>query len=307
MASGNKQFKLRENLRLWQQGGVHRACTFGGAWSNHLHAFAVHTRLAGIESVGVVRGDEPIDNPLLQSATSHGMRLHFISRAQYRLRDDPVFCQQLSEQLGCDAWLAEGGFGHLAIDGCRSLAEAVLRDTKTAGASQVMIALPVGTGATLTGVAIACANDTTNAIAPAVTGFQVVKDQTVGTRIRQWLSEGVIANTDCWSLCDACTVPRYGKVDADLAGFILDFFEDTGICLDPLYTGKVMRHITSPGFTESLPTDTHLVFLHTGGLLGSLGFKHRFEQTGRMDGTYRYFNRITQLTRDTRCNANGEG
>lgn len=289
LASGNKQFKLAENLSLWKSQGVRRVLSFGGAWSNHLHALALHTRLAGIESVGVVRGDEQVSNRMLQSAVDNGMRVHFVSREQYRARHDVAFCEQLAKRMVCDAWLAEGGSNRLAVSGCRLLGEKLLQHKELGDDGRLVIVVPVGTGATLAGIASACSDKA------QVIGFQVVRDQLVAARIGDWL-------TDCapqvknWSIHNQITTPRYGTADDALLRFILEFFEDTGVCLDPVYTGKVMRQITSPEFIETLPADTHLVFLHTGGLVGNFGFKPQFEQVGESAIVARFFTRIRQLT-----------
>ena len=38
LARGNKRFKLEDNLLAARTGGYTRVLSFGGAWSNHIHA-----------------------------------------------------------------------------------------------------------------------------------------------------------------------------------------------------------------------------------------------------------------------------
>ena len=56
---GNKVFKLLPNLRRAEALGQRRVISFGGAYSNHLHALAAWGREHGLETVGIVRGEAP--------------------------------------------------------------------------------------------------------------------------------------------------------------------------------------------------------------------------------------------------------
>ncbi len=87
---GNKWRKLVPNLRA---AAGRPLLTFGGAYSNHLRATAAAGRLLGLDTIGVVRGQElagrPL-NPSLARCAADGMRLHFVDRSTYRRRSDPA-------------------------------------------------------------------------------------------------------------------------------------------------------------------------------------------------------------------------
>ena len=86
LISGNKWFKLKYNLLQARAQGCRSLLSFGGAWSNHLHALAFVAQQVGMRSVGIVRGEE-LDanaNPMLQDAERWGMQLEFVSRQRYR-------------------------------------------------------------------------------------------------------------------------------------------------------------------------------------------------------------------------------
>jgi len=85
--SGNKWYKLKYNLREIKQKGFDTLLTFGGAYSNHIHAAASAGKLLNIKTIGVIRGEEynPL-NPTLTSAREHGMLLHYINMKTYRKR-----------------------------------------------------------------------------------------------------------------------------------------------------------------------------------------------------------------------------
>ena len=62
LVSGNKWFKLKENIRLAQAAGANGLLTFGGAFSNHLLATAAAAKTLGFSATGIVRGFHGRDN-----------------------------------------------------------------------------------------------------------------------------------------------------------------------------------------------------------------------------------------------------
>ena len=281
-AMGNKIFKLGNNLRQLIQDDVRRVLSFGGAWSNHLLALAQTAQAVGIESVGVVRGEEGFDNKMLGRMRSHGMRLHFISRSQYLLRKDPRFCQSLCQQLQCERWLPEGGSNGLAVAGCEEIAR-VIND---ASRDFTHVVAAVGTGATLAGIIRGCNPQQT------VTGFPVVNDSTVSDQINHWVGKSPSVR---WSLYRAGSVGSYARPSGVLLDFIVSFFASTGIALDPVYTGPAMFRALSAEFLGSLDSGARVVFVHTGGLAGVAGFTNRFTQCTNQEDVLRYFAHIETL------------
>jgi len=56
--SGNKWRKLKYNFQAAANGRFTTILSFGGAYSNHLHALSYASKILGFNSIGVVRGDE---------------------------------------------------------------------------------------------------------------------------------------------------------------------------------------------------------------------------------------------------------
>ena len=52
--SGNKLHKLSPNIKLAKDKGVSQILSFGGAFSNHLHALAWACKESGLQSIGAV-------------------------------------------------------------------------------------------------------------------------------------------------------------------------------------------------------------------------------------------------------------
>ncbi len=281
-AMGNKVFKLGNNLRQLALDDVRRVLSFGGAWSNHLLALAQAAQAVGIESVGVVRGEEGFDNKMLRRMRSHGMQLHFISRSQYRLRKDLSFCQSMCQQLQCERWLPEGGSNGLAVTGCEEIAR-VIND---ASRDFTHVVTAVGTGATLAGIVRGCGPQ------QKVTGIPVVNDSAVSDQIDQWVGNG---SSVPWSLYRARDCGLYARPSGVLLDFIVNFFASTGIALDPVYTGPAMFQALSAEFLGSLASGDRVVFVHTGGLAGAAGFTTRFTQCANQMDVSRYFAHIEAL------------
>lgn len=280
---GNKHYKLSENIRRLKQDGCQTVLSFGGAWSNHLHALSVQAKLHGLGFVGIVRGDAGVSNELLTDAQRNGMKMVVVDRSEYRRRYDANYCRHLCEKYQCQYWLPEGGSTAAAVRGCSGIAALL----GALPGPPDLITLAVGTGATLAGIVAA--------VDPvqSVTGLPVVRDDSVQGRIEGWLS-GCGGHAKNWRLTTPLA-PGYGKADRHLIDFILQIFDETGIVLDPVYTGKALRHVLSAGFTKNLPAKTRLVFVHTGGLMGSFGFKSQFVTHGRAELAEGYFAALNNL------------
>jgi 1-aminocyclopropane-1-carboxylate deaminase len=137
----NKARKLKYNL------GHQRVLTFGGAYSNHIRAVARAGSEHGIETIGVIRGEEHLPlNPSLACAAACGMRLTYLDRASYRLKHTPEIERRLRERWGDVAILPEGGSNAAAVRGCAELPAEI-------DVGYDVICCPVGTGGTLAGIA----------------------------------------------------------------------------------------------------------------------------------------------------------
>ena len=97
--SGNKYRKLKYNLAEALKEGYQRLVTFGGAYSNHIAATAYAGKVVGMETIGVIRGDELAlcveENPTLHFAKECGMQFHFITREKNREKHTLAFQEEL--------------------------------------------------------------------------------------------------------------------------------------------------------------------------------------------------------------------
>ncbi len=277
-ALGNKCFKLRSNLR---ELSGQRVLTFGGAFSNHLFAFAELASQYHIEAIAVIRGEPDSHNEVLSAISRMGTRLHYVSRSEYRCRHDPEYQTELARQLGADRVLPEGGSNLSAVMGCRMIARGLNRATEGLPG----IALAVGTGATFAGV-------TSGALGgQRVIGICVVNDPDTPDRVANWQRRAGAVVQGQLIAANA----RYAHPDDATLRFVLELFVETGIVLDPVYTGPSLYRLLRGDLSGSISAQD-LVFIHTGGLTGAWGMRDRLLGVGEPGVVYDYYARIAELT-----------
>lgn len=269
--SGNKWYKLRHNLEAAREQGKSVVLSYGGAWSNHIHALAAAGQYLGIKTVGVIRGERPKDlSAMLQDAESWGMRLHFVSRQDYRQLREPdahnsrrKLLDQLQLSEASVYPVPEGGGNTLGVKGC----EEILAAGGIIASDYDEIWLACGTGSTLAGVANAAWRSGPDT---RVVGVAVLKGAGFLNRDIQALVRQPLPN---WTLLTDHHCGGYARTDEALLALMETFERDTGIPLDPVYTGKVLKALKQR--VESGGTGTYgkrLLMIHTGGLQGRRGF-----------------------------------
>lgn len=255
--SGNKFRKLAYNIQAFQEGNYDTILTFGGAFSNHIYATAAAGKELGIQTIGVIRGDEWEKkigkNPTLGFAKECGTHLKFITRKQYRSKSNPEFINELRREFGNIYLLPEGGTNDLAIKGCEEIL-----GNHTEIFSHICCA--VGTGGTITGL-INSSNSTQKII-----GFPVLKNG--------FFLENEIKNYSKkrnWELQHAYHFGGYAKVNDELLDFINNFRRRFEVNLDPIYTGKMVYGVMDLLNKSYFPIHSKILAIHTGGLQGIEG------------------------------------
>ena len=113
IVNGNKYRKLKYNLETNPKCII----TFGGAFSNHIHATASAGKLYNIPTVGIIRGELDENNPTLLHARSCGMDLRFIDRSTYKLKEKSDVAKSIIAEYNESLILPEGGNNALARKG----------------------------------------------------------------------------------------------------------------------------------------------------------------------------------------------
>jgi len=258
--SGNKFWKLKYNLVEAISQGKKKLLTFGGAYSNHIYATASCAREAGMECVGIIRGEKilPLNSTLL-FAESNGMELNFISREDYRKKSDQKFQKQLSERFGDFYLIPEGGTNLLAVKGCAEFGKTQFDDIDFDH-----LLLPVGTGGTMAG--LICAFEGKKNI----TGVSVLKGgEFLQAEIEKLVFDFSGKQYSSWKLINNYHQGGYAKSNKDLEQFISDMRENHNLPWDHVYTGKLMWAIMKEIELGNFPRGSTALALHTGGLQGN--------------------------------------
>lgn len=257
--SGNKWYKLKLNLLAARAQAALTVLSFGGAYSNHLVALAAASKLSGLRSIGIVRGEAPrVLNPALQFAQQQGMTLHFVSRGDYRNKADPEFTAALERRFGPFYLIPEGGSNLLGVQGSAEIA-GHLRWQREPGPRLVLMAC--GTAATLAGVVSAAPSDC------EVVGISVLKGpDSLSPQVSTWLQALGCTAPARWSINTKFHHGGYGKTNAALNDFMAGFESRSGIPLEHVYTGKMMWGLYKMIESGEIAQGSELIALHTGGL-----------------------------------------
>lgn len=256
---GNKLRKLKYNIIKAQDINAPALLSFGGAFSNHILAFSVAGRIFNIPTIGIIRGEELANknlNPILEQAQNNGMKLHFVTREEYKNKNTPQFLEDLKIKLGNIYIVPEGGSNDLAIKG----AAEIIDDLKE---SYDYIALACGTGGTMAGI-IKGLHDT-GMKNTKVIGFPALKNgEFIADEIRSFLPEKIYSKID-WQINTGYHFGGYAKTKPELIEFIRTFKTDHKIDLDFIYTGKMMYGIFDLIKNNYFKQNTKILTIHTGG------------------------------------------
>jgi 1-aminocyclopropane-1-carboxylate deaminase len=234
--SGNKWRKLKNYLQTFSFNTHSGLLSFGGAYSNHLYALAFAGHSLRIPTVGIIRGDElhPKSNPFLTQMNEWGMKLQFVSRTAYRMKPIPAGFEQYQV-------IAEGGFGHLAIQGMEELVSELPEID--------LIYTAIGTGATAIGIA--------NYTKKPVVGILTLNNRA------EIEAHSLPANL---TIEEAYVFGKYAKQNNDLYQFCADFYAKHQIAIEPTYTGRMFYALIEHIKNGHIASNTKLVAIHTGGI-----------------------------------------
>ena len=257
--SGNKWRKLKYLLRKASSEQKQHLVTFGGAYSNHLLATACAAAKFGFKSTGIVRGEE-VQNDLLVLCTLFGMKLIFVKRDRYRDKKN-IF----QDYFGSNAqafFIDEGGASTEAVEGCAELVDEL-------DYSYDHIFCACGTGTTLAGVIKGLEKHN---LKSNVHALPVLKD---GRFIRDEILK-YFDHVPAFEMHLDYHFGGYAKTKPELINFIRSFTAETGILIDPVYTGKLFYAIHDLIQQGYFPVKSTILAIHTGGLFGLLGMTNQF-------------------------------
>jgi len=267
--SGNKWYKLKHHILEAQAAGKGSLLSFGGAYSNHLHALAYAGKSLNVKTIGVVRGEVSGQlTPTLQDCIDWGMELHWLNRLEYRDIASAESVKAYSSKFP-EAWIIpEGGAGEQGILGIKSLFSSLHH----AGVINYdVVACAVGSGATFAGIVQA------NIGAAQCLGFSALKGaHDLEDRVERQIKSSVKVNK--WRICHDYHFGGFAKINSRLTNFISDTYEQHGLLLDPVYTGKMLYGLAEYLHQGRIRPGARILIVHTGGLQGWRGFGDQYNK-----------------------------
>ena len=258
--SGNKFRKLKYNILEAKRLQHKTMLTFGGAYSNHIAAVAYSGMQNGFHTIGIIRGEELFDkiqeNPTLKFAQECGMVFEFVSREQYRNKNDLDFLKSLQEKFGDFYLIPEGGTNYFAIKGCEEILEKQDKDFD-------YICTCVGTGGTIAGIVNSSSEN------QKVLGFLALNTNYLEEHI-----DNSTNNKTNWQLINDYHFGGYGKVTDELIIFMNDFYDKYKILLDPIYTAKMLFGVFDLISKNYFPKNSKILMIHSGGIQGIHGINN---------------------------------
>ncbi len=256
--SGNKWFKLKENIHSALSLGYSTVLTFGGAWSNHLVATAAAAQAAGLKAIGMVRGlhADAATSATLQECRDLGMQLQPLSREDYNRKEDAALLASLDSQYGHPYIIPEGGNNAAGIQGSGAIANYIPADA-------TLVTLAIGTGTTFCGIRQRLAQPC------SMLGFPVMKG---GDYLQQEISAR-IPQAGNWQLDSRYHFGGFARHRPELIDFMNDFYEKHQVPLDFVYTAKMMWGLLDRIRNDGLAEHRHIIAIHTGGLQGNRSIK----------------------------------
>ena len=258
--SGNKWRKLKYNIEQCKVLKKQGILTFGGAFSNHLLATASACNKLGVKSIGIVRGNElnQHSNQILKRCTELGMEFKFVSRDDYKLRNDKLYQIDLNLEFENYYIVPEGGANFYGMIGCQDIVNEL-----TVKYDSVFVAQ--GTTTTSCGILLSLAENSKLHLVPVLKGFDSIKE------MRELLNYCIFDSELTEELLDKTIVHSnfhfggYAQKSMELLEFIDSFQKKYHIPLDYVYTGKVMYALFEEMKKGNLDNQT-VVFIHTGGV-----------------------------------------
>ncbi len=260
--SGNKWRKLKYNFQEAKSKGYSKIITFGGAFSNHIAASAAAAKYFEFEITGIIRGKElsSDSNQTLRQAANHGMLFRFVTRKEFRdlRKDSNLWMKKFPNHFV----IPEGGCNEAGMKGVSEIIDEIQIPFDT-------IICPIGTGTTFAGLSSRLETGKVMGISALKGDF--IKDEIAELHQKFGLSPiGDSVQTDFH-------FGGYGKTTNVLIEFINEIKAQLDILFDPIYTGKAFFGVWKM-IQEGIFDGQTLIFLHTGGLQGIVGFNQKSPQ-----------------------------
>jgi D-cysteine desulfhydrase len=277
-AAGNKIRKLEFLLADAVKRHSTHVLTCGGEQSNHARATALLTAQLGLQSVLLLRTQNPAHPPpvtgniLLDQLA--GAKIVWINPEEYQQRDR-MMAEEAARISTSGAWpyvIPEGGSNGLGALGYVNAMREIRQQLDLGLLGPIRefdsIVVACGSGGTAAGCALGArlyaVAKRVIAVAVCATSqyFRDVIDQII---VEARALDPRLSATVPISILDEYRGPAYAVATEEQLTFIGQVAKSSGIVLDPVYTGKALY-----GLSRLQDKPERVLFIHTGGLPGAL-------------------------------------
>jgi 1-aminocyclopropane-1-carboxylate deaminase len=294
--SGNKWRKLAPTFDQYltsQQKLPQQIISFGGGYSNHLHALGYICKIFNIEFHAFIRGNYAQRlTPCLVDLHEWGTTFHWLTKIQYKQRHQIPYLSALQSEYPQALIIPEGGSNEHAPIGVAQCIQEIVTQLKQVSHNikgtikpilqqRHVIVTPVATAATLAGLiyGIAEQKESCPHLNIDILGIAVLKghpkeapdylesltnkhlSQLIAT---QHLDKSCLPN---WTINHAYHAGGYAKTTPELLEFCTKINARQNK-LEPTYSGKVAFAIKQLIENQVLLNYDNIIMLHTGGLQG---------------------------------------
>ncbi len=264
--SGNKYRKLKYNIREAKRLNSSQIISFGGAYSNHIHALSYICKEEEIKLKLLIRG-ERVSNPTLEYVQKTGAEMLFIDRKKYRKRNDPAFIEEILAEHKAAYIIPEGGSNVLALQGIREMMDEIYQVFDDS--NPIHFCVSYGSGASSIGMLTQLRERDSLHIFPAL------KIQDFDKEFESKLDFLKVRQRGNVNIHSDYHFGGFAKFTPELLDFMNTFKSQNNFALDPIYTGKMFYGAAELIDQGTLSGDL-IVLIHTGGLQGISGFNERF-------------------------------
>ncbi|MEA3402540.1 MAG: D-cysteine desulfhydrase family protein [Armatimonadota bacterium] len=284
VTTGNKVRKLEFYIAEAMQSGADTLVTAGSTLSNHCRTTAFVARELGYDVHLVLSGPEsPLVNGNYLLMLLAGAEIRLIPIERHDDKDD--FVREAASELEAAGAIPyvipPGGTGALGVIAYVRAVQELRDQLAETGTTVDAITVTFGSGSTYSGLLLGT----------RLLGLDLrVLGMSIGTEAGQCreivrdliaqacsvLGVDVPVSVDDILITDAYCGPGYGQNTESDFEFIKEMARETGLVLDPTYTGKAFRGTLEEMQTGQLADCQDVLFLHTGGIFGLFPKRKRF-------------------------------
>lgn len=278
--SGNKVRKLEYLMYDAKRQGADYVFTCGGEQSNHSRAAAIAAASLGIKSKLFLWGKNKInaDGNLFIDKFINS-EIHYLSKLEY-LNVNEIMLQEQKQftKRGKKVYIIpEGGTSPLGIWGYIEF----MKELKTQISEKEIIGITVaaGSGGTAAGLLVGAELYkfnlkifAVNVLYPALVIRNKI-EQVAQTCVEKY-KLNIKPNFNRLEILDGYSKEGYKHITSEKVKVIRDFAEESGIILDPAYTGKAFYAFQEKFLSRE--KKTKIMFLHTGGIFGAFAKRKNY-------------------------------